>query len=103
MDPRKARDPRLARADPRLNSQQPPPTAVWDDASAAAPQHTEPATDVAISQPKYKPRPLFCVVCASNQVRLPTATDDFLTSCRIGQWKAIMCSRPSTFLCCDVN
>ena len=72
MDPRKARDPRLARADPRLNHQQPPPAAppVWDDTSVAAAQQVAPTTDVTNLQPKYKPRPLFCVVCASNQVCL---------------------------------
>lgn len=82
MDPRKARDPRLARADPRLQRTQPPtapaaaptPPQSWNEngaSDAPSSSYQEPAT--ATSQVKTQPaihkaRPLFCVVCASNQV-----------------------------------
>lgn len=101
LDPRRARDPRLARADPRLQRPQsgspaPPPLA-QPDASlyaqnggiSAAPEplpvmqmaaagpsqpHIPLANPVMANtplqngQPSFKIRPLFCVVCASNQV-----------------------------------
>lgn len=112
MDPRRARDPRLARADPRmqqrpqsgspLNAQPPPPPPSfppqgagssmpsYPSASAppplAMPYSTTPASNQQLNEeaqdaaamlqhpapsttPRpYKARPLFCVVCASNQV-----------------------------------
>lgn len=94
MDPRKARDPRLARTDPRLqrpqgNSQsQLPTTGIYqaetgDNISIVEPQfhstdiplQTETFEEVdSIQEPPssttFKPRPLFCIVCASNQVRI---------------------------------
>ena len=90
MDPRRARDPRLARADPRLQRVQsgspvstPPPlynsTEQWSEngtETSATQQLTQtpeaqndhPQSQGTPFQPGYKPRPLFCVVCASNQV-----------------------------------
>jgi hypothetical protein len=102
MDPRKARDPRLARA--QVKSGQPAPTSTPPPASYSFsfPQWSEngvgsasPPTQPAYQPPQptpsnsssfsaeftappslldatpetsqYKPRPLFCVVCASNQ------------------------------------
>ena len=72
MDVNKTRDPRLARADPRLRTQSPQSTegepsaatGVEDSGSqSAAADENENFTS------SYKARPLFCVVCASNQVR----------------------------------
>lgn len=109
MDPRRARDPRLARADPRLHSNSPAPTSAPVAAQAPAfnnvqqQQHQAqggyPPSEFANGQPPsgpssaelyssqpsasnivpaqhvpapvrpaYKAKPLFCVVCASNQV-----------------------------------
>ncbi|KAG5221841.1 RNA polymerase II C-terminal domain phosphatase [Salix suchowensis] len=80
MDPRKARDPRLARADPRLQRAQPPtapavptPPQSWNENGASdAPSSSYQEHAAATSQVKpqstiHKARPLFCVVCASNQ------------------------------------
>jgi RNA polymerase II subunit A C-terminal domain phosphatase SSU72 len=114
MDPRRARDPRLARADPRLQQpqpqpppqlQQPPqqqlrqplPTLTPDNGinsnpgshsitppqpfvtaiatvSSQIPQAADASTSASghsqgtLSPAGFKTRPLFCVVCASNQV-----------------------------------
>ena len=102
MDPRRTRDPRLARAqaaDPRLQrttSNSPaPPQAYYNGSSRPGsnthtpnnptpPQPFVQAGDTVVQQlatdtsttgtpqpspiSKYKQRPLFCVVCASNQV-----------------------------------
>lgn len=99
MDPRRARDPRLARADPRLQRMQgnAPSQPQFPTAGSSQMDTGEPSSQIepqphpanAPLQPEnveeidslerpaplpvFKPRPLFCVVCASNQVSL----DDF--------------------------
>lgn len=142
MDPRKARDPRLARADPRLQNRPPsnspaptpPPTQYGtqhqDVASAynsvsqaqmygtllvaqngvetapvmniAGPSSYQPQssefTPVPTQPPvsKYKQRPLFCVVCASNNVSLSLFYLIYKpTSFRTALWKDITSSRKS--------
>lgn len=97
MDPRRARDPRLARADPRLQRPQgnlplpqSQPSQDGDfamDTEESFPQiepqpHTASTPTLASNAEEvdsleapatisaFNPRPLFCVVCASNQVSL---------------------------------
>lgn len=91
MDPRRARDPRLARADPRLQRVQqdtpaPTPTPPLPQhagiengyAAQATPPHAaalyqgdaQSLQPITPASPPYKQRPLFCVVCASNQVHI---------------------------------
>ncbi|KAI6035284.1 phosphoprotein phosphatase [Pisolithus orientalis] len=96
MDPRRARDPRLARADPRIQRlasgspvppQQAQSSVPWPPSGsyASAQQVSRPSSRQATSSTGsstvtisgvdkpplsiYKPRTLFCVVCASNQNR----------------------------------
>lgn len=95
MDPRKARDPRFGRVDPRLQRvdagtpTQTPPLIGDGDASTNSfpldpalqaqsssfphenqqPQTQPPGQSSSSQSAAYKSRPLFCVVCASNQVK----------------------------------
>lgn len=82
MDPRKIRDPRLAnRADPRLaqgnvpvgqpfnvNTSTVAATSAEVTTSARSNNDFTGAVDAAGAVKKVKTKPLFCVVCASNQV-----------------------------------
>jgi hypothetical protein len=131
MDPRRARDPRLARVDPRLQRGQsalPTPSPQQHSGSVQgatqwtangaymasqnmAPnvlvQQADTPSENAIAGPStpannagsssYKPRPLFCVVCASNQVglRLSDSHEEVLHDvCRTVPWKVIMFCSP---------
>lgn len=76
-DPRRAQDPRLARAagaDPRNGSNSPappPPVNVYVQTHAPQPISAQSApvlSEPVFAAPPYKQRPMFCVVCASNQV-----------------------------------
>jgi hypothetical protein len=84
MEPQKPRDPRRARLDPRLQAHSPTPApSSPKPASLLPPADTSvvlrssttsssiESTDIPTSElaVPYKARPLFCVVCASNQVR----------------------------------
>lgn len=112
MDPRRARDPRIARTDPR--QQQPQqlrqqlhtptpnnginsnpgshsvtPPQPFVTAMATVSSQVPPAADASTSAlshppnlssaPTFKTRPLFCVVCASNQVSCSGARADAAT------------------------
>jgi hypothetical protein len=130
MDPRRARDPRLARPDPR--QQQPQqrlqlhtptpnnginsnpgshsitPPQPFVTAMATVSSQVPPAADASTSAsthsmnlpsaPGFKIRPLFCVVCASNQVscsgiRVHMATEEVWY--RTDPWKVTLsCSAP---------
>jgi len=83
MDPRRAADPRLARDPRRMDPRLARPPVQNDPRSimsAPVSQFPGPSSMAAYNQPppvapplvtqttKYKARPLFCVVCASNQV-----------------------------------
>ena len=123
MDPRRVRDPRLARADPRLQQQQPrqqlptlnngvtsnpgshsvTPPQPFVNAVATMSSQIPPATDMSVPTltqpqnthvaPSFKTRPLFCVVCASNQVSHPDISFTQLLkqfTLRIDPWKVIL-------------
>ena len=125
MDPRRARDPRLARVDPRLQqaladpssssvTPTPPIPATVDALSSHQTENEDPKppSPQSVSQPppaetslsstppnsstpnsSYKPRPLFCIVCASNQVSKCVSLSPILrlnSKSRIGRWKAIL-------------
>lgn len=125
MDPRRARDPRLARADPRLQQPQPqqqqqshtpipnnginsnpgshsvtPPQPFVTAIATVSSQILPPAdaSTSALTQPlnshspaSLKTRPLFCVVCASNQVSGPNIRAFLMRPLRgyyrTGPWK----------------
>lgn len=112
MDPRRARDPRLARVEPRLQrvpSESPAPPTPQQQPWAPIDPHVAPqqvqyqtsanASSNAPAPPSneappasiYKPRPVFCVVCASNQVMINDTTTSIgsLTSFRIALWRDI--------------
>jgi hypothetical protein len=125
IDPRRARDPRLARVsvDPRLQRPQsgspvPPPQAQlerpadlttenWshDPSTSSVPAPSQPQIPLAEplidslphpnGQPSFKIRPLFCVVCASNQAcmsqsRVVSFSDAII---RTARWKGTPSSR----------
>jgi RNA polymerase II subunit A C-terminal domain phosphatase SSU72 len=82
MDPRRARDPRLARLDPRSDprlhqtksaSPTPPPASFSGLPENSEHQngniHHTPNSLQPVNVSKFKQRPLFCIVCASNQNR----------------------------------
>jgi len=118
MDPRRARDPRLARVDPRLQQVQadsnssatltPPTPPTFDSLSnyqiengnlnspppqsMSQPPAAQPSASSTPNSP-YKPRPLFCVVCASNQVsncQLSVCLWPLIFQSRTVPWKAIL-------------
>jgi RNA polymerase II subunit A C-terminal domain phosphatase SSU72 len=86
MDPRRARDPRLARADPRLQrptAEPTPPPDAYRAISTNAPSlppsatpvqqdvvPTSTGTETSHNNSGFKARPVFCVVCASNNVSI---------------------------------
>lgn len=69
MDPRRARDPRLVKTEPQYAANPPSanPTPATTDGAYTQPA-AEPSSTTPTQVAPYKPRPLFCVVCASNQV-----------------------------------
>lgn len=130
MDPRRARDPRLARADPRLQrvSSGPPasagppphenyinwstkngtPTPDFTNQNEGSGMAQENATQENLAlnfntPTPYRQRPLFCIVCASNQVTFFRFSNIVgrarLTSPlqRTDPWKGITCYRKQLF------
>ena len=120
MDPRRARDPRLARVNrpqhdssssetltPPIvdalpnhqtengNPNSPPPS--QPSVAQASPPSTPPNSSTPNSL--YKPRPLFCVVCASNQVsKYQLLSHAYLRlQSRTVLWKAILFYREYLF------